>query len=78
MSHLQSPEIAREKMNELRHKVKKETGTAPCSFQFSFSLISGCTCSVGIGANILLSRLALKKAKPNGVHIAPFPSDSPV
>lgn len=31
-----------------------------------------CTCSVGIGNTKILSTMALKKAKPNGVHLAPF------
>ncbi|GAB6019807.1 hypothetical protein CHUAL_001350 [Chamberlinius hualienensis] len=31
---------------------------------------TGCTCSVGIGGNFLLARLATKKAKPNGIFNA--------
>ena len=38
--------------NEIRNKIYEQTG---------------CTASIGIGPNILLSRLATKKAKPNGV-----------
>lgn len=36
------------------------------------SYLPGCTCSVGIGNSILLARLALKDAKPNGIAAAPF------
>ena len=31
----------------------------------------GCTCSIGVGGNVLCAKLALKKAKPDGYHIAP-------
>jgi len=30
---------------------------------------TGCTASAGIASNMLLARLATKKAKPNGVHV---------
>src|SRR5690606_11705887 len=30
-----------------------------------------CPCSIGVGENILMASLALKKAKPNGLFIAP-------
>ena len=36
-----------------------------------FSASGGCTASVGISSNILLARLATKKAKPNGVFYIP-------
>jgi len=29
---------------------------------------TGCTASCGIGGNILIARLATRRAKPNGVH----------
>ena len=28
--------------------------------------VTGCSCSVGLGSNLLLARLALKQAKPRG------------
>ena len=36
-----------------------------------FTASNGCTASVGISSNILLARLATKKAKPNGVFYIP-------
>jgi nucleotidyltransferase/DNA polymerase involved in DNA repair len=32
---------------------------------------TGCTCSAGIGSTLTLARFALKKAKPNGMAVAP-------
>ena len=31
--------------------------------------VTKCTASIGIGPNVLLAKLATKKAKPNGIHM---------
>lgn len=36
---------------------------------------TGCTVSCGCGSNVLLAKLALRQAKPNGVYIAPTKED---
>eukprot|EP01129_Flabellula_baltica_P009227 TRINITY_DN3736_c0_g1_i1.p1 TRINITY_DN3736_c0_g1~~TRINITY_DN3736_c0_g1_i1.p1 ORF type:complete len:713 (+),score=175.33 TRINITY_DN3736_c0_g1_i1:152-2290(+) len=47
----------RSKIEKLRNEVFSETG---------------CTCSVGVGINVLTAKLSLIHAKPNGMHISPL------
>lgn len=52
---MQSKQTLRGLCNALRQRIKLETG--------------GCVVSVGVGDSLVLARLALKNAKPNGISI---------